>query len=51
MNQRYIFQTLLFVGAIILLNVFFQLHISIIGSLVLTVILNLVLTAARPRNS
>lgn len=43
MNFRSILPIAIFVVAIVLLNFFFQLDISIIGSLVLTVVLNLVL--------
>lgn len=41
MQTRYLWHLAIFVGILILLNFFFQLHISIIGSLVLTVVLTL----------
>ena len=49
MNQRYIYHALFFIGALLLLNFFFHLHISIIGSVVLTIVLNLVFNAAQPK--
>ena len=43
MNKSYLIQLAVFVVALVALNYFFQWHISIIGSLVLTLGLNFVL--------
>lgn len=40
MNATYLRHIVIFVVALILLNLFFHLHISIIGSLLLTLLLN-----------
>jgi hypothetical protein len=37
MNVKYLWQLAVFVAALLLLNLFFHLHISIIGSLLLTI--------------
>ncbi len=42
MNRGYLWQLMIFVVVLILLNLFFHLHISIIGSLLLTVGLSVV---------
>lgn len=41
MNKTYIRHVGIFIGVLLLLNLFFHLHISIIGSLLLTIGLNL----------
>ena len=51
MNKMYIIQLLIFIGAMLLINYFFGLNISIVGSLILTVVLYFVLNAARPGRS
>ncbi|WP_291171000.1 hypothetical protein [Gimesia sp.] len=43
MKQNYFLSLLIFVAVLVLLNFFFQLHISIFGSIVLTIVVNLVL--------
>jgi hypothetical protein len=43
MNKSVFLQLAVFVVVLITLNFFFHLHISILGSLVLTVVLNLVM--------
>ena len=43
MRRSYVVQLLVFVGLLILLNLFFHLHISIIGSLLLTIVLSVVM--------
>lgn len=43
MKQNYFISLLIFVAVLVLLNFFFQLHISIFGSIVLTIVVNLVL--------
>ena len=40
MNKTYVRQILIFVAALVLLNLVFHLHISIIGSVLLTIALN-----------
>ena len=40
MNKNVLFHLVVFVALLIALNFFFHLHISIIGSLVLTAVLN-----------
>lgn len=47
MKNSYIFNIILFLGILLLLNFFFHLHISIIGSLLLTVVINLVMLGLR----
>lgn len=42
MKQNYLLSLLLFVAVLVLLNFFFQLHISIFGSIMLTIVVNLV---------
>ena len=49
MNRSYVWQLALFVLILIGLNFFFRLHISIIGSLVLTVVLSFAFSAFRRR--
>ena len=43
MSKSYLWQLAVFVIVLVALNFFFHWHISIIGSLVLTVVLNLVM--------
>jgi uncharacterized PurR-regulated membrane protein YhhQ (DUF165 family) len=42
MSRNLIWQLAIFVLVLLALNVFFQMHISIIGSLLLTIVLSLV---------
>lgn len=49
MNRSYVWQLAVFVLILIGLNFFFRLHISIIGSLVLTLVLSFVFSAFRRR--
>lgn len=51
MNKTYLRHIVIFLIALLLLNYFFQLHISIIGSLLLTVGLNLVFGVFSKRTS
>lgn len=49
MNRSYLWQLAVFVLILIGLNFFFRLHISIIGSLVLTLALSFLFSAFRRR--
>lgn len=49
MNRSYLWQLGFFVVVLVLLNLFFHLHISIIGSVILTVVLSLVFNMANRR--
>jgi hypothetical protein len=49
MRRSYLGQLAVFVLVLIGLNFFFRLHISIIGSLILTVVLSLVFSSFRRR--
>ena len=50
MNKNVLLHLAVFVVVLIALNFFFHLHISIIGSLVLTVVLNLVMRMVQPKS-
>ena len=48
-NKNIIWQLVVFILVLVALNFFFQMHISIIGSLLLTVILSLVFNLIQTR--
>ena len=48
-NKNLIWQLAIFILVLVGLNFFFQAHISIIGSLVLTIVLSLVFNAIQSR--
>ncbi|MEM8678079.1 MAG: hypothetical protein AAGF97_01885 [Planctomycetota bacterium] len=50
MDKNVIFNLAIFIGLLLALNFFFHLHISIVGSLVLTIVLNLAFGAFRAQS-
>lgn len=51
MNNKFIVELIIFVLILVALNFFFKLHISIIGSLVLTLAFAFVFRASRSKRS